>query len=448
MKVMTRENQQLNMLVLADFTGGMNSAVPPQVLQDNEFQLIRNMEFSFNQLVTRGGTHKLMEFDHNIKAFYKPDGADVLIVVLENGDVYYGGATLNKVGVVAGNETPVFCGFDGNIFVATGGKLQYVKDDREGVTFNTIESSFICDNVFERFGRLVTTKAGDDYMRYSAVGDPYETGWEDDSNDDSTSKWLEIGYKDDGDIITALPIAGDIAVFKTNGRVYSVSGEYPNWNVQLIAEHTDVKNKEAIKVVGSDIVFNTSLGLKSLQSTAVYGNFGVNEIARKINRNIVAANTSSLYNLVRKRQLIIVGDSPSCFTYAYDLGAGVEMVFPFEITYMQDTEEGVLIAHDGELCLWSQAYADDDGEPVQQTFVSKQYESTGRYYTRRVDFGIKGTAGDKVYFEWANKRIPYEINELRRVKQVFSVCRDSSIRFDTQAKIAIDYIKLYLFEGV
>lgn len=440
------------MVVLADFTGGMNSAVPPQHLQDNEFQLLKNFEYNFNCITTRGGlSAPLVSFMDNIKSVFYLETTGEYIVTLDNKDVYKVDSNFNalKAGVLVGSSKPVFCEFDSKVFIASGGKLQYV-DDAE---LKTIEASKNCDNVFERMGRLVTTIAGDDNEYYSAVGDPYETGWTDDSNDDSTSKWLEVGYKDSGDIIKSLPIAGDIAVFKSNGRVYSISGEYPNWNIQLIAEHTDVINKEAICVVGGDIVFMTNSGLKSLQTTATYGNFGVNEIARKINRNLMGNVINPVvYNLIRKRQLIIFPnpqDNPKeCYCYQYDIGAGMVFEFDAPIADMQETRSGVVIASGNSLYRWSMEYATDNGEPIKQSFVSKQYESTGRFYTRRVDFGIKGTEGEKVYFEWANKRIPYEINELRRVKQVFSVCRDSAIRFDTQAKISIEYIKLYLFEGV
>lgn len=441
-------------LVLADFTGGINSAVPPQHLQDNEFQLIKNMEFNFNCLTTRGGlSAPLVTFEDNIKATHWLEGSGEMLVVLNNKKCYRVSPEyqVTYCGDVVGESVPSFCDFDGKVFIASGGKLQYVN----GNTLETIDSSKNCDNVFDRMGRLVTTIQGDDNMYYSAVGDPYsdEYAWIDDSNDDSTSKWLEVGYKDSGDIVKSLPLAGDVVVFKTNGRVYSVSGEYPNWNVQQTAEHTDVLTKEAICTVGNDIVFMTNSGLKSLQTTATYGNFGVNEIARKINRSFLGnVSEPKVFNLIRKRQLIIFPDPKNkpkeCYCYQYDINAGVLFEFGADITDMDETNAGVIVSSGKSLYKWSQDYATDNGASIKQSIVSKRYESTGRYYTRRVDFGIKGTEGDKVYLEWANKRTEYGVNELRRVKQVFSVCRESSIRIDTQAKISLEYIKLYLFEGV
>lgn len=280
----------------------------------------------------------------------------------------------------------------------------------------------------------------------------YDSGWTDDTNDDSSSKWLEVGYKDDGDILKVIPIAGDIAVFKTNGRVYSISNEYPDWTVQQIAEHTDVLNAEAIVGVGSNVAFMTNKGLKTLQTTAVYGNFTQDELARKINRSVSElVSNPVVYNLVRKRQLVIfpstfTANKRSCYVYQYDVGAGMKMDFAIPIYDMQDTPNGVLVAGTNAIHMWSFDYEDDGGIPIQQEIVSKKYVSSGRLYTRMVDIGVEGTTGGLVQMKWANKVVNYAIPEKRRVLHVFSVCRDSVFGLYTTARISLEYIKLYIFE--
>lgn len=452
---MPNEAQNLTMLSYVDFSGGENSSVPPTSLQDNEFQVIRNLEFLFNKLVTRGGlSEPLATMEFPIKAMYYCEGMGDTIVVLENKSIYHVGNdfSINVVeGTVSGNKKPCFCEFDGRIFIASGDKLQYL--DFVENTLTTIEASHICDVVIERFGRLVTTVAGDDNLYYSSVGDAYETGWEDDSNDDSSSKFLEIGYKDSADIITVVPVAGDLAIFKDNGRVYSVSNEYPNWTVQQIAEHTDAINQQSIAVVNGTVAFMTHLGLKTLQTTAVYGNFTTDELARKINRSL-SANVKSpkIYNIVRKRQLVVFPDTSSdealrhCFCYQYDIGAGIEMEFAVPIYDMQDTPNGVLVASGNSIYRWSMEYDTDNGEPIEQQIVSKKYATSNRLYTRMVDIGVEGTVGEKVTMTWANKTVRYEIPKARRMIHVFSVCRESVFGLYTTAKISLEYIKLYIFE--
>lgn len=457
---MALEKQQNTVLNYVSFEGGMNSAVPATSLQDNEYQLIKNLEFSFNKLCTRGGlSSPLVSFPANIKALHYCEGTGDVIVVLTDKTVYHvsNSFVANKyTGTVVGNNKPVFCDFDGRVFIASGGKLQYV--DFKEKKISTISGSKNCDNVFENFGRLVTSVAGDDNLYYSAVGDPYsDDAWNTDaegnSNDDSTAKWLEIGYKTNSDIIKVLPIAGDLAAFKNNGDVYSISGQYPNWTVQKVAELTDVIYGEALCVVGSTIAFMTHLGLKTLQTTAVYGNFGVDEMARRINRSMISNVVNPrLHNLIRKRQLMIFPNTTSdndlkkCFCYAYDMNAGVEMEFAYPIYDMQDTANGVLIASGKSIYKWSMEYPNDNGTPIQQAIVTKKYATSNRLFTRMVDIGVLGEEGKLVVMKWADKTVNYRIPAKRRMIHVFSVCRESVFEVYTEAQIALEYIKLYIFE--
>lgn len=308
-------------------------------------------------------------------------------------------------------------------------------------------------NIFTLTLGTTTTVATSTVTNSTKTKATYDSGWTDDSNDDSSGKWLEIGYKDDGDILKVVPIGGDIAVFKTNGRVYSVSNEYPNWTVQQIAEHTDVLDANAIVPVGSDIAFLTNKGLKTLKTTAMYGNFTTDEIARKINKSVMEKVVNpKVFNIVRKRQLIIVpntsnnGTARTCYVYQYDIGAGMMMDFAFPIYDMQDTPNGVIIASVQSLYMWSFDYSTDNGRPIKQEIVSKKYATSNRLYTRMVDIGVEGEAGRLVTMKWANKTVNYAIPEKRRMINVFSVCRDSVFGLYTTAKISLEYIKLYIFE--
>lgn len=451
---MPHESQQLTMLAYIDFTGGMASHAPATSLQDNEYQLIRNFEFNFNKLVTRGGlSTPLVLFPANIKAVHYIESTGECLVVLANKDVYFvtSNYVASKVGAIAGSKKPVFCDYDGNVFIASGNKLQYYDSNKK--TVSTIEASFNCDTEIARFGRLVTTVAGDDIARYSAVGDPYETGWEENTNDDSSYKWTEIGYKSNSDIVGMLPIASDLAVFKNDGSVFTISNEYPNWTISQIAEHTDVINPESIVVVGSDIAFMTHLGLKTLTTTAMYGNFTTNELARKINRSVAKKIAEPmLFNLIRKRQLIIVPDTSSdearksCFCYQYDIGAGVKLDFAYPIYDMQDTPNGTIIASGTALYMWNFDYATDNGTPIEQEIISKKYATSKRLYTRMMDIGVDGETGKPLTMKWANKTVKYKIPDKRRMIHVFSVCRESEFSLHTTAKISLEYIKLYIFE--
>jgi hypothetical protein len=412
---------------------------------------MKNFEYDFNRLVTRGGlSEPLAEYPEEIKAVCYDDSTRCYLVVLKDGKVYEENLVdmHKEVGELSGSERPCFCRFDGKVFVASGGLLQYY--DYLEHSLVTIEASKICDNVFERFGRLVVSRKGDDNLYYSATGDPYETGWAENTNDDSSSKWIEIGYKDDGDILKVLPIGGDIAIFKTNGKVYTLSGEYPSWNVSLVGDNSDVFNSDAISVLGSTIAFVSRSGLKTLETVATYGNFSINEIGRKFNRTLAnGLYEPRVYNIIRKRQLIIcpnTADSNKLFCFQYDLGAGIEFEFSVPVIDMVDTQDDVIIATGKTLHRWSREYEDDNGEPIVQELVTREYSSTRQLFTRMVDLGVNGVLGGVIDIRWANKSVKYIVKKARRVLNVFSVCRQSALTLKATNKTELEYIKLYFFE--
>jgi len=445
------EKKNINILSCSDFTGGINTAVPPQQLQENEYQVIQNFEYDFNRLVTRGGlSAPLVTYDKEILSVFYNNGLNQFLVCLSDGSIWEENLdTLhNKVGTLTGNRKPNYCRFDGKVFIASGGKLQYYDPSKHTVT--TVNSSKNCDYVWEDRSRLVTCCMGDDNIYYSAVGNPYEDGWTEDTDSDSSSKWLEIGYKDDGDILKVLPIGGDIAVFKSNGKVYDVNGFYTSWNVALAGDNSDVLTADGIVQVQSTIAFCTNKGLRTLETVQNYGNFTINEIGRKFNRGIQKDVASPrLYNLVRKRQLIIQPDTKKntgdVYCLQYDMGAAVKFSFPLDVKDMADTQDGVIIAGGKSLYRWAERYTTDNGTPIAQKLVTRQLSSSTSIITRKFDVAVTGSG--TLHLKWANKNVLFKVGRKRRVVHCFSVCRDSVLGIETNGNVAIDFINLYAGEN-
>ena len=450
---MAIEADNIAVMSMADFSGGINTSVPPQMLQPNEYQLIKNFEFDMNRLRTRGGlSTPLASYPDNISAVFYDNSTSCYIVCLKNGDVYEEdlNTVRNKVGTLNGTRKPCFCRFDGKIFIASGGHLQYF--DYKEHTVKTIKASYLCDYVFERFGRLVTCHEGDDNLYYSAVGDPYETGWKDNTNDDASAKFIEVGYKDDGDILTALPMSGDIVIFKTNGRVYSLNGEYPSWSMQMIGDNSDCISTASIVHLGASIAFLANGGLKTLDAVQNYGNFNIsNDIGRRINRELTKRiYMPELYNIIRKRQLIIIPDTSDAdkrrkaYCYQYDTGAFICFEFAKPIDDMQDTQNGVIIASGNALYRWDKQYGNDSGTAIRQEIITKESTSTRKLYSRRLETQLKGNG--TVWFTWAGKRVPFKVGRKRNVIELFSVCPKSCFGLYTDGNIEIEYANLYFTE--
>ena len=132
--------------------------------------------------------------------------------------------------------------------------------------------------------------------------------------------------------------------------------------------------------------------------------------------------------------------------YQYDLDAGTELEFAVPITDMVDTHNGVIVASGNALYRWAAEYDTDNGKPIEQEIITKEYASSRRLFTRSVDIGVNGTLGGKVTVSWAGKTLDYTIKNARRVLNVFSVCRDGVFKITTTSKIILDYLKVYLFE--
>lgn len=445
--------QQMTAYSFSDFSGGMNTAQPPEQIADNEAELIMNYEYDYNRLRTRGGTSApLVSVDDSIKSFYYDAATEAYLLFgagtdKAKGNIYlaYIGEPATLVGQLTGNERPVCCKFDGCIYIASGDKLQYFDYEQ----LFTVESSKLCDNVFERLGRLVTSHRGDDNLYYSATGDAKsKDAWTDNSNDDSSSKWLEVGYKDDGDIITCKPMANDLLVFKTNGRIYSVSGEYPAWNVSQVGEKSYAEDiQKSIEIVGDSVAFITRNGIRSVDTVQTYGNFTMNEIGYKFNKSLTANISNPMcWNAVSKRQLIIRPSSSNkklLFIYQYNMMAGYELEFPFDIDDMAETSNGIIILSGNALYRWSFEYSTDNGRPIKTKLVTRRLTTAVAFYTRKYDIQIEGDVSGVVNLTAEKQSWKHLLKKPRRLKYLYDTLNSLQLTLSSESQHTITTIVLY-----
>lgn len=445
--------QQMTAYSFSDFSGGMNTAQPPEQIADNEAELIMNYEYDYNRLRTRGGTSApLVSVNDSIESFYYDAVTEAYLLFSAGtdkakGNIYlaYIGEPATLVGQLTGNERPVCCKFDGCIYIASGDKLQYFDYEQ----LFTVESSKLCDNVFERLGRLVTTHRGDDNLYYSATGDAKsKDAWTDVSNVNSSSKWLEVGYKDDGDIITCKPMANDLLVFKTNGRIYSVSGEYPAWNVSQVGEKSYAEDiQKSIEIVGDSVAFITRNGIRSVDTVQTYGNFTMNEIGYKFNKSLTANISNPMcWNAVSKRQLIIRPSSSNkklLFIYQYNMMAGYELEFPFDIDDMAETSNGIIILSGNALYRWSFEYSTDNGQPIKTKLVTRRLTTAVAFYTRKYDIQIEGDVSGVVNLTAGKQSWKHLLKKPRRLKYLYDTLNSLQLTLSSESQHTITTIVLY-----
>jgi len=454
-----RQEQALS-LVLSDFAGGINTAASAYMLADNEAQLLENYEYDYNRLRTRGGLSAPIAtcseetdvesgfYDFETGCFFlfgKTPTLETDTAKIYKTDL----TTTTYLGKLTGRERPVCCKYDSKVFIASGDHYQ-VYDYVAGLS--TIENSFLTDNIFERFGRIATTKQGDDNQHYSSTGDATSAAaWTDNSNDDSTAKWLEVGYKDGGDIVTTKPLANDLMVFKTNGKIYQISGEYPSWVCMVAGANSDVQaTKKSIETVGDNIVFMTQSGLKSLGTVSTYGNFSMNEIGYKFNRSLSATVYKPiLWNIVRKRQLIIApnyADRKVLYVYQYNMDSGMKLVFPQPVNDIFDTPDGAVMLIGNSLYRWGFDYATDNGTAITSKVKTKKFMSSKKFIVRSFDFSLESASEGNFNVAIGGKTFAYPLNSTKRIRHLYADLKEFDVTFECASPHVIDRILLYGIE--
>lgn len=391
MATKTGKTQKIHTLRLQDLTGGINLEASPDFINDNEAQMILNMEFDPEgaKLRTRRGLGTAVhKFNSPVVHVYSDYELNDYIVFLKDKSIYKyeWGQEPKLIGVRNGeNERPCCTKFGGAVLIASGDKLQ--KYDYN--TFSVIEGSPKADIVFTRAGRVVVSKTGSDLLIYSAIGD--ETSWEINSNDASARKDVNVGYKDGGDILGVGLLASDIIVFKSNGLIYDVQNEPEDWNILQIGDNSDFSAQAAVTNINNDIVYLSSMGLRSVSSSQSYGNFEKGDIGKKINPALRGRQLNPyISTLKRTKQLVVPQNNRTeLFVYHYGLKAFTKWKFPQPVVDIVENQWRTIVvtngngtntdtddANSGYVYEFTYDHHTDMDNKISQSIVSKELRDT------------------------------------------------------------------------
>lgn len=437
MRRMSKHNASL--VSFRDFTGGINVSVYGEQIAENELQVCENFLYEQDslKLMGRGGlSAPLFSFEANVIGVYHDADSNTQFVFLENRAVWLiVNNTMRKIGDLTGNTVPVCCKFQNKLWIASGGKLQYT----DYTDIYTVMSSYDCDIVFERFGRLAVTKTGQDYVYYSAVGDG--ANWEENTSDDSTSKKLEIGYGDSGDIIAVVPLSTDLMVIKSNGNIYQLSGDknWLSWQVNRVATATSPVGIGCAANIGQDVVYLSQMGMKMLSTTMDYGNIATAMIGDKFNRLLTRSQYEpKMHHLHKLRTLLIqpTNDRRYIVAFNYALKAATVLKFSVPVSGVIETnDEDIFLAADNALYQWDKAYTTDNGEDIIYKLKLKDILGTNKLIVKSVDTLLHAdTAGTAtVNIDHMKIEVPTNDRQKRR-------CNHST------ARIEVDIESTYRFE--
>lgn len=140
----------------------------------------------------------------------------------------------------------------------------------------------ICNGVFIKNGRVYVWH---EYtLQCSSVGDVLD--WNDSSDIDSSSKSIDIGYKEgekeQAYIAGACALSSDIVIIKNDGKVYRLAGNYPDWELKEVARNITCLNPECYVAVQDNVFITGMEGIFALQTTTDYGDVQPTNIANGI----------------------------------------------------------------------------------------------------------------------------------------------------------------------
>ena len=271
-----------SIIVREDFSGGLNLAINPDGIAENQLIVAENVEAERNsgRLKTVAGTVDVLTSYYEIfAAMYDGINKVILIVYADKNVRIFNpilGTFSSTLGKLSGDLYPVSTAWEDGLLIASGGKLQYFN----GTTLDTIANSFDSEFVYTREGRVLTTSS-DNVIHFSAKGN--ETDWtEEDTVIDADSKWLEVGYKDGGKTLGMINLSKDILIIKNNRRVYRISGGFPDWTIEEVSRNIECVGRLSFCSV-SDAVFVLGKNeFQNLQADQSYGDVKAENVGRLV----------------------------------------------------------------------------------------------------------------------------------------------------------------------
>lgn len=372
-------NQQI--VEYRDFTGGLNTSNASEMIQQNELTKSVNVEIdkSTGLLKTVAGTVTLFEQEGvGFTDFTYDKMGDVFVICAKEGQVYtWDRETLSAVGTLTGNVTPAFCPWEDGTLIASGGKMQYY---HEGALETLEDSPEVCNGVFVKDGRVWTYY--NDRLHTSAVGD--ETSWETDTEASDSAQWIDIGYKDGGEIVGVVALSSDILIIKSNGHVFHLAGQFPEWVVREVSREVSCKGfRSCVAIVNEAIILGDSL-VQDVSTTDTYGDMRAREISTKVRNEIqhLPAAVKLRYMPTLNQIWFVDGDRRFLF-FDLDHGGYYQREYSTNLVDACTVGDDVFLLKEDKIQRLDVDSVWDEGELLQWHWRGKTLVSNNEYLVKR-----------------------------------------------------------------
>ena len=266
------------------FPYGLNWSKNPEAIADGELVQAEQCEYDHADGSLRtvpgitikmdlGASVDTLFWDNRHKAFYFSSGT----ALYKTTDF----TSFTALGSLAGASRPVYCMYGDTCLIASGGKLQSISG---GSTLSTLAGSPAVNHyVTSRIGRVISYALNSDQLNYSAIGD--YTAWTNIANDSSSAQFVNIGYKDPGNIVSIDFLSKVIMVYKEGGRAYKIVGEPQDgsYSLEPVSQTASCLSLNGTVSVDDKSYYIGQAGFMSFQPVNTYGNVAPFEEGLNIN---------------------------------------------------------------------------------------------------------------------------------------------------------------------
>ena len=370
-----------------DFSGGLNLTSNVDGISENQLVQGVNVEtdHSTGRLKSVAGTVDVFKSDKEIfSVLYDEINKKILLIYKDKSIKYLNPANLqlsNVVGYLAGNLYPIATSWEDGLLIASGGKLQYFN----GASLKTLSTSDNSKNVYVRAGRVLTTD--DTKVRYSGVGD--EENWEEDSSDASSSKWIEAGYKDGGTFLAMANLSQDILLVKNNRRVYRLSGEFPNWQINEVSRNVECSGRLSICTVADAVFILGKNEVQSVQTTESYGDVKPANVASLVVKEIQKLPQNAIMRYVPPlNQIWIVGQKGVVLMFDLSFKSWYKREFNSEIIDVISVGDEVFVLKSDRISKIDEGTFYDNNLPLRWNFQAQRLVSQHDYLLKRTQIAV------------------------------------------------------------
>jgi hypothetical protein len=353
-------------VLFSDVRGGLNTSSTAEMIADGQLFDVVNMEPDPND--------SLLRTVHGTRDIYRTAPGEelcggaydllnrTLLLFCASGRVLARteDGAVRAVGYLTGKGPFTAAVWEDGLLIASGGRLQYA---RGAAQLKTIASSpAVCKGVYTRSGRVLVYDDAD-VVHFSGVGD--EEQWRENPNDSSAALFAQIGYKVGGRLMGMVSMTEDVLFIKSNGMVFRLRNEYPNWVIAEMGRNMECLGEEAFCNIGSTVLMLGDGALFEVSATQNYGDMEAKNIGAHVkNALLQMPRTARLRYVPQLGQVWGITGGKYVLVYDCRCGAFFQRYFNADVVDVVKASQAVYVVRRNAVSALVAKTFEDAGKPL------------------------------------------------------------------------------------